>query len=48
VIAFLAVGAKLHLPRRTSAGRVDYLGGLLATVFTTAVMLFTNWGGVRR
>jgi MFS family permease len=45
VAAFLTVGAKLHLPRPTSTGRIDYLGGLLAAVFTTAVMLFTNWGG---
>ncbi|MFI5888413.1 MDR family MFS transporter [Streptomyces sp. NPDC051554] len=46
VIAFLAVGARLHLPRpKSTTGRVDILGGLLATVFTTAVLLFTTWGG---
>ncbi|MFD5626656.1 MDR family MFS transporter [Streptomyces sp. NPDC127072] len=45
VIAFATVAAKLHLPRPRSAGRVDIAGGLLAAVFTTAVLLFTNWGG---
>jgi EmrB/QacA subfamily drug resistance transporter len=47
VVAFLIVGARLHLPRPGSAGRVDVLGGLLATVFTGAVLLFTSWGGNR-
>ena len=45
IAAFLIVGARLHLPRPSGAGRVDVLGGLLATVFTGAVMLFTSWGG---
>ncbi|MEV8371698.1 MDR family MFS transporter [Kribbella sp. NPDC056861] len=46
VAAFLIVGARLQLPRPTrSTGRIDYTGGLLATVFTAAVLLFTNWGG---
>lgn len=46
LVAFATVAAKLHLPRpaRTS-GRIDYAGGLLAAVFTGAVMLFTTWGG---
>jgi EmrB/QacA subfamily drug resistance transporter len=48
VAAFLVVGARLHLPRPSRAGRVDVAGGLLATVFTTAVMLFTSWGGNER
>jgi MFS family permease len=41
VVAFLAVGARLHLPRRSAGGRIDYLGGLLAAVFTTAVAILT-------
>jgi EmrB/QacA subfamily drug resistance transporter len=46
VIAFVAVAAKLHLPRpATTAGPIDYAGGLVAAVFTGAVLLFTTWGG---
>ncbi|HEX4061638.1 MAG TPA: MDR family MFS transporter [Streptosporangiaceae bacterium] len=46
VAAFAAVGAKLHLPRPTApCGGIDYAGGLLAAVFTGAVMIFTTWGG---
>jgi EmrB/QacA subfamily drug resistance transporter len=45
--AFLMVAAKLHLPRPTATGAIDYTGGLLAAVFTTAVLLFTSWGGTR-
>jgi EmrB/QacA subfamily drug resistance transporter len=46
VIALVAVAAKLHLPRpATTAGPIDYAGGLLAAVFTGAVLLFTTWGG---
>jgi len=47
VAAFLIVGARLHLPRHSSEAKVDYLGALLATVLTTAVMLFTTWGGTQ-
>lgn len=46
VIAFFAVAVKLHLPRPAApTGRIDYAGGLLAALFTTAVMLLTTWGG---
>lgn len=46
LIAFVAVAAKLHLPGPTErTGRIDPPGALIATVFTTAVMLFTSWGG---
>lgn len=48
LIAFLAVAAKLHLPRpKAPTGRVDYPGALLAALFTSTVMLFTTWGGSR-
>jgi EmrB/QacA subfamily drug resistance transporter len=45
VAAIAAVGSRLHLPRPTSTARVDILGGILATLVTTAVMLLTTWGG---
>ena len=46
VVALLAVAANLHLPRpATAAGPIDYAGGLLAAVFTGAVLLVTTWGG---
>ncbi|GIG93246.1 MDR family MFS transporter [Plantactinospora endophytica] len=45
VAAIVAVGARLHLPRPTSTARVDLLGGILATLLTTAIMLVTTWGG---
>lgn len=46
VVALVAVAARLHLPKpAATAGRVDAAGALIATVFTTAVMLFTSWGG---
>ncbi|ACU74144.1 major facilitator superfamily MFS_1 [Catenulispora acidiphila DSM 44928] len=48
VLALVAVATLLHLPRRTSSGRVDVAGGVLATVFTAAIMLFTTWGGTER
>ncbi|MGW4558744.1 MDR family MFS transporter [Streptomyces sp. NPDC004365] len=48
IAAFVTVAAKLRLPRpQASSGRIDYAGGVLATVFTVAVMLFTTWGGTR-
>jgi MFS family permease len=48
VAAFLIVAARLHLPRPAApSGRIDYAGGLLAAVFTGALMLFTAWGGTR-
>ncbi|MFC6018376.1 MDR family MFS transporter [Plantactinospora solaniradicis] len=45
VAAIVAVGARLHLPRPTSDARVDILGGILAALLTTAIMLVTTWGG---
>jgi len=48
LVALAAVAVRLRLPRpAASAGRVDYAGGLLAAVFTGAVLLFTTWGGTR-
>ncbi|MEU7166558.1 MDR family MFS transporter [Streptomyces morookaense] len=46
VLALVAIAAKLHLPGpEARGGRVDVLGALTATVFTTAVVLVTTWGG---
>ncbi|WP_414170376.1 MDR family MFS transporter [Streptoverticillium reticulum] len=45
VLALVAIAAKLHLPRPAARGRVDVLGALTATVFTTSVVLVTTWGG---
>jgi EmrB/QacA subfamily drug resistance transporter len=44
--AFVSVATRLRLPvPRGGGARVDLAGGLLATVFTVAVMLLTGWGG---
>jgi EmrB/QacA subfamily drug resistance transporter len=49
LVAFFTVAARLHLPRPTARrGRIDFSGGVLVTIFTTAVMLFTTWGGTTR
>ncbi len=45
VIALVVIGARLQLPVRRSKRSVDYLGALLATVFTTAILLASVWGG---
>ncbi|GGT46243.1 MDR family MFS transporter [Streptomyces purpureus] len=45
VVALLAIGALLHLPDRSTEERVDLPGALAVTVFTTAVLLVTTWGG---
>lgn len=45
VLAFVAIAAKLHLPRRSSPHRIDFAGGVLATLFTTAALLVTVIGG---
>jgi EmrB/QacA subfamily drug resistance transporter len=47
VVALAVIAARLHLPRRTAGARADIAGGLLATAFTTAVLLLTSWGGTR-
>ncbi|MDI5967030.1 MDR family MFS transporter [Streptantibioticus silvisoli] len=49
VLALVIVALRLRLPRPAAGarGRIDVAGGLLAAVFTSAVMLFTTWGGSR-
>ncbi|HET9655297.1 MAG TPA: MDR family MFS transporter [Kineosporiaceae bacterium] len=43
--ALLVIAATLHLPRRRSEHRIDWLGAGLLTVAITAVVLITTWGG---
>jgi len=44
-IALLVLIATLHLPRRRSVHRIDWLGAGLLTVSITALVLITTWGG---
>ncbi|MEV0324256.1 MDR family MFS transporter [Streptomyces sp. NPDC050658] len=45
VIALAAVTAVLHLPKKRSKVRIDYLGAALLTVGITSIVLVTTWGG---
>ncbi|MFK4145515.1 MDR family MFS transporter [Streptomyces sp. NPDC004065] len=44
-VALVAVSAVLHLPRKRSQARIDYLGAALLTVGISAIVLVTTWGG---
>ncbi|QKW08306.1 MFS transporter [Streptomyces sp. NA04227] len=44
-VAFFAVSAVLHLPKKRAEGRIDFLGAALLTVGITAIVLVTTWGG---
>ncbi|MFI6209246.1 MDR family MFS transporter [Streptomyces sp. NPDC051041] len=44
-VALAAVGAVLHLPKKRTEARIDYLGAVLLTVGITAIVLVTTWGG---
>ncbi|NBM17179.1 DHA2 family efflux MFS transporter permease subunit [Streptomyces sp. GC420] len=44
-VALAMVGAVLHLPRKKTQGRIDYLGAALLTVGITSIVLVTTWGG---
>jgi EmrB/QacA subfamily drug resistance transporter len=46
-IALLVLVATLHLPRRRSEHRIDWLGAGLLTVAITALVLITTWGGIQ-
>lgn len=46
-IALVMVGVMLHLPKRSSRARVDYLGAALLMLGITAIVLVTSWGGTR-
>src|SRR3954452_19566707 len=44
-IALIVIMATLHLPKRRSEHRIDWLGAALLTVAITALVLITTWGG---
>ncbi|MFI0724075.1 MDR family MFS transporter [Streptomyces sp. NPDC021224] len=44
-VALAVVTTVLHLPKKRSQGRIDYLGGVLLTVSITSLVLLTTWGG---
>lgn len=45
VVALAAISAVLHLPKKRSQARIDYLGAGLLTVGITSIVLVTTWGG---
>ncbi|MGW4912258.1 MDR family MFS transporter [Streptomyces sp. NPDC004270] len=45
VVALAAVTAVLHLPKKRSKARIDYLGAGLLTLGITSIVLVTTWGG---
>ncbi|MFD8541903.1 MDR family MFS transporter [Streptomyces rubrogriseus] len=45
VVALIAISAVLHLPKKRSEARIDYLGAALLTIGITAIVLVTTWGG---
>lgn len=47
VVALLAVSAVLHLPKKRTQARIDYLGAVLLTLGITAIVLVTTWGGTQ-
>ncbi|MEU7149828.1 MDR family MFS transporter [Streptomyces sp. NPDC045456] len=44
-IALVMVTAVLHLPKKRSQARIDYVGAVLLTVGITSLVLITTWGG---
>ncbi|MFI6941146.1 MDR family MFS transporter [Streptomyces sp. NPDC050418] len=44
-LALVAITAVLHLPKKRSEARIDYLGAVLLTVGITSIVLVTTWGG---
>ncbi|RII12489.1 Multidrug resistance protein 3 [Streptomyces sp. YIM 130001] len=44
-LALVMVTAVLHLPKKRSKARIDYLGAGLLTVGITSIVLVTTWGG---
>ncbi|MEU4046753.1 MDR family MFS transporter [Streptomyces antibioticus] len=45
IVSLALISAVLHLPRKRSQARIDYLGAVLLTVGITSVVLVTTWGG---
>ncbi|GGQ60137.1 MDR family MFS transporter [Streptomyces flaveolus] len=44
-VALVAISVVLHLPKKRSDARIDYLGAALLTIGITAIVLVTTWGG---
>ncbi|WP_405916466.1 MDR family MFS transporter [Streptomyces sp. NBC_00728] len=44
-VALAAISIVLHLPKKRSETRIDYLGAALLTVGITSIVLVTTWGG---
>ncbi|MGP3987888.1 MDR family MFS transporter [Streptomyces sp. 3N207] len=44
-VALAMVGTVLHLPKKRTQGRIDYIGAVLLTAGITAAVLVTSWGG---
>ncbi|MGW5128860.1 MDR family MFS transporter [Streptomyces sp. NPDC004069] len=44
-VALVAISAVLHLPKKRSDARIDYLGAVLLTVGISSIVLVTTWGG---
>jgi EmrB/QacA subfamily drug resistance transporter len=44
-IALFVAAFKLHLPRRRTEHRIDYLGAVLLTSAASLLVLLTTWGG---
>ncbi|WP_329401068.1 MDR family MFS transporter [Streptomyces melanogenes] len=44
-VALAMVTAVLHLPKKKSKPKIDYLGTVLLTVGITSIVLVTTWGG---
>ncbi|MET8945280.1 MDR family MFS transporter [Streptomyces sp. NPDC004542] len=44
-VALALVTAVLHLPKKRSKARIDYLGAALLTIGITSIVLVTTWGG---
>jgi EmrB/QacA subfamily drug resistance transporter len=47
VVALAMITIVLHLPKKRSEGRIDYLGAALLTVAITSLVLLTTWGGTQ-
>ncbi len=47
LVALVIIGTRLRLPVRQSTRRADVAGGVTVTLFTTAALLVTVWGGTR-
>ncbi|MFM9492040.1 MDR family MFS transporter [Streptomyces galilaeus] len=45
VVALGLITAVLHLPKKLSQARIDYLGAGLLTIGITSIVLVTTWGG---